>query len=91
MFGGGQRSSWPGSGRTDGIESGAEKAELEQLDLGSETGMPESMKRNKHQIARGERDREHHNVTITNAHFVGGYLQLAAVRAAVNSAILTRR
>ena len=55
------------------IESGAEKAELEQLDLGSEAGMSESMKRNKHQIVRGEKDKEHHNVTITNAHFVGGY------------------
>jgi len=60
------------------IPSGVEEAELEQLDIESDSAMSSSMKAKAHATARGDKDKQHGNVTITNPNYVGGYEQAGA-------------
>jgi hypothetical protein len=55
------------------IPSGIETAQLEDLEVNHDPSISDAAKLKQHAIARGDRDREHHNVKITNANYVGGY------------------
>jgi hypothetical protein len=55
------------------IPSGIETAQLEDLEVNHDPSISDAAKLKQHAIARGDRDKEHHNVKITNANYVGGY------------------
>ncbi len=55
------------------IASGGETAALEDLDLTDQSAISPSIRAKDQAIARSDKDRAHHNVTITNKNYVGGY------------------